>query len=88
MTQVRICSPDKDLAQCVRGTRVVQMDRRRKTILDEDGFRVLLDEGPDRPAVICLSYTWCDDSLKWLPLSANDNAAWLTGRAFTGSCRR
>jgi len=32
----------------------------------------LLDEGPDRPAVICLSYTWCDDSLKWLPLSANE----------------
>jgi lysine 2-monooxygenase len=30
----------------------------------------LLDNGPDRPAVICLSYTWCDDSLKWLPLSA------------------
>jgi tryptophan 2-monooxygenase len=32
----------------------------------------LLDDGPDRPAVICLSYTWCDDSLKWLPLSANE----------------
>ncbi|WP_342611697.1 flavin monoamine oxidase family protein [Streptomyces albidoflavus] len=29
----------------------------------------LLDDGPDKPAVICLSYTWCDDSLKWLPLS-------------------
>ncbi|RDG35203.1 NAD(P)/FAD-dependent oxidoreductase [Streptomyces corynorhini] len=32
----------------------------------------LLDNGPDRPAVICLSYTWCDDSLKWLPLSAEE----------------
>lgn len=32
----------------------------------------LLDNGPDKPAVICLSYTWCDDSLKWLPLSANE----------------
>ncbi|MFI0217090.1 flavin monoamine oxidase family protein [Streptomyces lydicus] len=32
----------------------------------------LLDNGPDRPAVICLSYTWCDDSLKWLPLDANE----------------
>ena len=32
----------------------------------------LLDDGPDQPAVICLSYTWCDDSLKWLPLSANE----------------
>ncbi|MBU7600013.1 FAD-dependent oxidoreductase [Streptomyces sp. P38-E01] len=32
----------------------------------------LLDNGPDQPAVICLSYTWCDDSLKWLPLDANE----------------
>ncbi|MCQ4080125.1 FAD-dependent oxidoreductase [Streptomyces sp. RB6PN25] len=32
----------------------------------------LLDDGPDKPAVMCLSYTWCDDSLKWLPLSANE----------------
>ncbi|MFE7792089.1 flavin monoamine oxidase family protein [Streptomyces sp. NPDC057460] len=32
----------------------------------------LLDDGPDKPAVICLSYTWCDDSLKWLPLSPNE----------------
>ena len=27
-----------------------------------------LEDGRDRPAVICLSYTWSDDSLKWLPL--------------------
>ncbi|MFD7922206.1 flavin monoamine oxidase family protein [Streptomyces sp. NPDC059740] len=32
----------------------------------------LLDDGPDKPAVICLSYTWCDDSLKWLPLSGRE----------------
>lgn len=32
----------------------------------------LLDNGPNEPAVICLSYTWCDDSLKWLPLDANE----------------
>lgn len=35
VTQVRICSPDKDLAQCVRGTRVVQEDRMRRTTRDE-----------------------------------------------------
>jgi 5'-3' exonuclease len=35
--RVFICTPDKDLAQCVRGTRVVQMDRRRRTIRDESG---------------------------------------------------
>jgi 5'-3' exonuclease len=35
--QVIICSPDKDFAQCVRGTRVVQRDRVRKTTRDEAG---------------------------------------------------
>ena len=33
--RVVICTPDKDLAQCVRGTRVVQMDRRQRIIRDE-----------------------------------------------------
>src|SRR5216110_332842 len=35
--RVFICTPDKDLAQCVRGTRVVQMDRRARTTRDEAG---------------------------------------------------
>ena len=35
--QVVICSPDKDLAQCVRGSRVVCLDRRRRLVLDEAG---------------------------------------------------
>jgi 5'-3' exonuclease len=35
--QVIICSPDKDLAQCVQGTRVVQFDRVRKIVRDETG---------------------------------------------------
>jgi len=34
---VRICSPDKDLAQCVRGTRVVQVDRVRRVTRDGAG---------------------------------------------------
>jgi 5'-3' exonuclease len=33
--QVLICSPDKDLAQCVQGSRVVLLDRRKQLILDE-----------------------------------------------------
>jgi 5'-3' exonuclease len=37
--QVVICSPDKDLAQCIRGTRVVCLDRMRQTTLDEAGLR-------------------------------------------------
>jgi tryptophan 2-monooxygenase len=32
----------------------------------------LLGDDPDAPAVICLSYTWADDSLKWLPLSVGE----------------
>ena len=35
--QVIICTPDKDLAQCVRGTRVVQLNRRTRAISDESG---------------------------------------------------
>ncbi len=37
--QVVICSPDKDLAQCVRGTRVVCLDRMRQRVFDEAGVR-------------------------------------------------
>ena len=37
--QVRILSPDKDLGQCVRGSRVVQVDRMRQKLFDEDGVR-------------------------------------------------
>jgi 5'-3' exonuclease len=35
--QVIVCTPDKDLAQCVSGTRVVQLDRRRQILRDEAG---------------------------------------------------
>jgi 5'-3' exonuclease len=35
--QVVICSPDKDLAQCVRGDRVVCFDRRQQKLLDHMG---------------------------------------------------
>ena len=35
--RVYICTPDKDLAQCVRGTRVVQLHRRTRVLVDEAG---------------------------------------------------
>jgi 5'-3' exonuclease len=35
--QVIICTPDKDLAQCVQGTRIVQLDRRTRVTRDEAG---------------------------------------------------
>lgn len=37
--QVRIMTPDKDLGQCIRGTRVVQVDRRQMKTTDEAAFR-------------------------------------------------
>jgi 5'-3' exonuclease len=37
--QVVICTPDKDLAQCVRGERIVQLDRRTRAVRDEAGVR-------------------------------------------------
>ncbi|WP_394823901.1 5'-3' exonuclease H3TH domain-containing protein [Pendulispora albinea] len=37
--QVLLATPDKDLAQCVRGQHVVMLDRRRNTVLDEDAVR-------------------------------------------------
>ena len=37
VSQVIICTPDKDLAQSVRGTRVVQLNRRTGVVMDEAG---------------------------------------------------
>jgi len=44
--KVCIWTPDKDLAQCVRGDRVVQVDRRAKAIRDADGVRAKFGVGP------------------------------------------
>src|SRR5439155_24641490 len=35
--RVYICTPDKDLSQCVQGERVVQLNRRTRVVLDEAG---------------------------------------------------
>jgi 5'-3' exonuclease len=44
--QVLVCTPDKDLAQCVVGRRVVQLDRRAEHIIDEDGVWEKFGVGP------------------------------------------
>ena len=53
---VLICTPDKDLGQCVVGTRVVQLDRRRDILRDEAGvvakFGVKPQSIPDYLAVV------------------------------------
>src|SRR5579863_1352685 len=54
--KVFICTPDKDLSQCVVGTRVVQMDRRQQAVRDEVGvlekFGVKPESIPDYLAVV------------------------------------
>src|SRR4029077_3970721 len=54
--QVLICTPDKDLGQCVVGTRVVQLDRRQNILRDEAGvlakFGVKPKSIPDYLAVV------------------------------------
>jgi 5'-3' exonuclease len=45
--KVLIWTPDKDLAQCVRDDRVVQVDRRAKKIFDADGVREKFGVPPD-----------------------------------------
>jgi 5'-3' exonuclease len=48
VTGVSIWSPDKDLAQCVRASRVVQVDRRAKQVRDADGVRAKFGVAPER----------------------------------------
>jgi 5'-3' exonuclease len=54
--RIIICTPDKDLAQCVVGTRIVQLDRRHNTLRDEAGvtarFGVKPASIPDYLAVV------------------------------------
>ncbi len=54
--QVVICTPDKDLAQCVRGTKIVQLNRRTRVTLDEAGvvrkFGVPPESIPDYLALV------------------------------------
>lgn len=54
--RVFICTPDKDLSQCVRGTRVVQLDRRKNVVRDEAGviakFGVEPESIPDYLALV------------------------------------
>lgn len=56
VNRVIICTPDKDLGQCVVGTRIVQLDRRRELLRDEAGviekFGVKPESIPDYLAVV------------------------------------
>jgi len=54
--QVLICTPDKDLGQCVRGDRIVQLDRRKGVVFDDAGvlekFGVAPESIPDYLALV------------------------------------
>lgn len=54
--QVIICTPDKDLAQCVSDDRIVQLDRRRKLLINREGviqkFGVPPESIPDYLALV------------------------------------
>jgi 5'-3' exonuclease len=44
--QVLICTPDKDLAQCVSGSRIVQLNRRTNVVMDEAGVTAKFGVAP------------------------------------------
>ena len=85
--RVLICTPDKDLAQCVRGTRVVQLDRRTRMIRDEAGvvakFGVPPASIPDYLALV-------GDAAKALVYNGPGQRAWQSapqaGRSRTRRC--
>jgi 5'-3' exonuclease len=47
VSQILICTPDKDLAQCVVGNRVVQVDRRREIVRDESAIEAKFGVKPE-----------------------------------------
>src|SRR6185295_5999767 len=72
--RIVICSPDKDLAQCVRGERVVCLDRMRRKTLDEQGvhekFGVAPESIPDWLALVGDSADGCPRIPRWGAKSA------------------
>src|SRR5689334_19460928 len=73
--RVFICTPDKDLAQCVAGTRVVQFDRRRGILRDAAGvvekWGVKPESIPDYLAVVGDSADGFPGLLGWGPKAAS-----------------
>jgi 5'-3' exonuclease len=73
--RVVVCTPDKDLSQCVVGTRVVQLDRRRDITRDEDAvvakFGVRPGSIPDYLAVVGDSADGFPGITGWGPKAAS-----------------
>lgn len=47
VNRVHLCTPDKDLSQCVEGDRIVQIDRRRGEVRNADGVRAKFGVSPE-----------------------------------------
>ncbi len=78
--QVRLMSPDKDFGQCLRGQRVVQVDRRRQKVLDEEGLRRQRGFGPESIADFLALVGDDADGLPGLPGFGEKTAAALLAR--------
>jgi 5'-3' exonuclease len=77
--QVRILTPDKDLAQCLRGERVVQVDRRQKKVTDEASFRAARGFAPASvPDFLALTGDTAD-GIPGLPGFGDKSASLLIG---------
>jgi 5'-3' exonuclease len=72
--KVFIRTPDKDLGECVSGTRVVQLDRRRNVVRDEAGivekFGVTPESIPDFLAVVGKTADGCPGIAGWVVKAA------------------
>jgi 5'-3' exonuclease len=77
--QVRILSPDKDLGQCIRGDRVVQVDRRQKKVTNEASFRAERGFGPESMADFLALTGDSADGFPGLPGFGKKSAGMLIG---------
>jgi 5'-3' exonuclease len=77
--QVRILTPDKDLGQCIRGDRVVQVDRRQRKVTNESAFRVERGFGPESMADFLALTGDSADGFPGLPGFGKKSAALVIG---------
>lgn len=77
--QVRLLTPDKDLGQCLRADRIVQVDRRQGKVIDEAMFRAVRGFGPrSMPDFLALTGDTAD-GIPGLPGFGEKSSALLLG---------
>src|SRR5262249_35179468 len=78
--QVRIVSPDKDFGQCIRGRKVVQVDRQRRREIDERALRAQRGVGPQSIPDLLALVGDSADGIPGLPGFGYKSAALLLAR--------